>query len=908
MAAGSWPLDRGRPARDRGARRAPTLQRGPADDSILSAHMVEQRYVMVGALGRSEVAATLAARLSGATELDRWVVLKFPRQGLLPTSRDAQAFVAECQRLARLSHDHLVPIEDAGMFAQDEVEAAPELAELVGSGAAPFVAYPYLPGETLTGVLEAMAARGRLMVAELAAYLVANVCDALDYAYAGPTGVVHGNLGPQNVLLTYAGAVKAMDIGLERALGLDRARYAPTVRSLAHMAPERVRGEDPSHGADLFSLGVLMWEAVAGQPLFRGRDVPHTMQLVRDCYVPSLREVTPDIPPDFAAIVGRALARERSGRYDSAYELGRDLRRFLASRGAALSAAELARIMVDLFGDRAREIDPLRRTVQGVDPSRALVVRPTTSRTPVRRSLSVSGRPLPAPAPAERATEDMPHPPRAAEASAKGRATVPVSDAWSKAIARRDGADPRGIGGDASAALGTPLPDLARVSMLDMQLQDPVMVAPPAKPPVPDPSEPHKLVPAPLPASLRGGIPPPSRSPAPVPVTGVPLVPPRSISSGPRAASSPGAAPRSVSSPGSPSRSPVPSALVPGVLDHVPPPPASQHDGPEAISPAASHAAAGPLDAPTPPTWRVGPGSPAPSFDMADLRRPRSDGLPVLPGPSSTQPDTSLPGEARPMDGVAWPPTPTGEPLDLRSPRPWWQSPPALLGLLCMVAAAALIVMVGRRQSEPVVQPLPDEPAASAPASAPSVVPAPDAHAAVSASPAPVGGALPEHAAAVTSVVDAAVHERDSGAAAAVPAAAATAPAARPSPAASASGGVAVEPAAPPVPAAHVEAAPAEAEDESAEDAIDIGAGLAEDGRKALEAGDLVKAEKLLDDCVQFGGPDACLRDLGAVHEKRGRTDSARAAYQAYLAAAPGAPDRAAVEARITALAATQPR
>lgn len=951
---------------------------------------VEQRYVVVGGLGRSDIAATFAAREGTNTELDRWFVLKFPRRAVLPTARDAQVFISECQRLARLGHDGLAPIVDVGVLSDAEVEASAELRAALGPGPAPYVATAYLPGETLTRVLEAMAARGRLMVPELAAYLMACVCDVLDHAYGPqggselrPSGVLHGNLCPDNVLVTYAGTVKTLDLGLEQALGVDRVRFAPAVRTLAYLAPERSRGEDPSHAADLYSVGILLWEAVTGQALFRGRDVPHTLQLVRDGYVPALRELIPDLPADFVAIVGRALSHDRDARYGSAYELGRDLRRFLASRGAVLSASEMSRIMADLFGARALEVDPSSRLGaerRALPRGASLSARPPINPSSISstdggsarpaESASEAGRsPLPRPAPraptpatapayaslvdddalettavrarppepragslAQRAPQLAPTLVRAPPGStplphlspAPGATPVPVlgrapggatplpvigrvplgatplpvigrvpvgstplpnlgrapggatplpslgrapggatplpnlgQDKWSQAIARHDHADPRALGADAAEALGTPLPDLiaeglgsvpprAVSSMLDAGLQDLALIAGPASSSPPQPSRALVLA-EPRPA-LDQRPPIEGRPAEPRPPVEAPRLEPR-------------------------------------------PPLEAQPFEPRA-----------PQDAPrtSGEAWRHGGGAGAQpvAFDLADLRRPRTSGEPEAPAEAPAH-TSEVPDEPA---------------------RPWWVSLPALLGLLCMVAAAALIVMVGRRQAEPVVQALPESSPLPRATERPRTTPAPDAAAdtpepaAVAGAPArDAGPALNAPAApTATSGGDAATPSRTSPPSVAPPSPAVSAPPLAPAAtvapadtaadaAAAGSGSRAAAPAASGSPDAALVVEP-ESDGEDPSDAIEIGEALARDGRDALQAGELAKAEKLLDDCVQFGGPATCLRDLGAVHERRGHLESARAAYRAYLDQAAGAPDRATIEARIAAL------
>ena len=299
-----------------------------------------EKYAASGLLAETAIAQVIAAKVRG--EIDRWVVIKRPWPTVLTHQIHGQEFVAEMNRVARLAHDNITPILDAGFDIED----------------GGYVVSPYFPGETFAEVVSRFTSFGRIMRAELAAYIAAGVSDALEYAYAfrGPDGrpehIVHGNLGPETVMVTYAGTVKLVDLGLEAALPLDRIKSAITGGELAYTSPERARGDGRSHAGDLFSVGVILWEAMAGRPLFRGRDAQHTRELLRECRVPPIRDLNPDVPPDFAAIIARLVAKLPGDRYPNAYELGRDLRRFLAARAPTLSSSELGRIMRESFVER----------------------------------------------------------------------------------------------------------------------------------------------------------------------------------------------------------------------------------------------------------------------------------------------------------------------------------------------------------------------------------------------------------------------------------------------------------------------------------------------------------------------------------------------------------------------------
>jgi eukaryotic-like serine/threonine-protein kinase len=348
------------------------------------------RYSPAGILHEGEAAQVIVARTAAPSDLDRWVVIKRVRQEVL-VGTDAQlAFIDGLQPLRLLAHDNLCPLIDLG---------------IADDGA--YVVYPFLFGETAKEMIAHLEERGRLMTAELAAYIAAAISDALEHATTSrgpdmkPRGLSHGNIRAHNVLITYAGSVKLLDFGFEAALGIDRRATAKVPAEVGHFSPERARGDPPSHSSDLFSLGVFLWESTAGRSLFRGRDVKSTLQTIRECRVQPLRELSSDMPADFAAIVSKLLSQEPGDRYASAYDVARDLRRFLAAQRSILSPSEIARLMRESFPEREVDFDPVTRAATRYGPKRPVTRWQARPSNPSRRATPIE-EPVPDP-PTERA-------------------------------------------------------------------------------------------------------------------------------------------------------------------------------------------------------------------------------------------------------------------------------------------------------------------------------------------------------------------------------------------------------------------------------------------------------------------------------------------------------------------------
>jgi serine/threonine protein kinase len=273
------------------------------------------RYQIERMLGVGGVAAVYAAL---DLALHRSVALKvlLPHPALPPVI--LERFRLEAITAARLDHPNIVPIYDVG-----------EIDGLV------YIGMKLIPGETLGDVL---ARTGRLDEAD-AAELIAQIADALDYAHS--QGIVHRDVKPANILLTWSIDDKAntrhchaylTDFGIARALDApDLTQAGLTVGTPAYMSPEQAAGERSLDGrSDLYSLGVVLYHCLAGRPPFVGGTA---YVLHAHVYNPP-PPLPPDVSPGMAAIVARALHKDRAGRYQTGAEMATALRALLAGEGA----------------------------------------------------------------------------------------------------------------------------------------------------------------------------------------------------------------------------------------------------------------------------------------------------------------------------------------------------------------------------------------------------------------------------------------------------------------------------------------------------------------------------------------------------------------------------------------------
>jgi serine/threonine-protein kinase len=297
------------------------------------------------------MAEVFLARRPGPDGFEKRVALK----RILPHLAKQRDFVAmfldEAKLAARLAHPHIVQIYD---FGRD--------------GDAYYLAMEYVCGEDLSALWRrANELHAPLPFADVATILV-SACEALHHAHE--QGVVHRDVTPANLLVSYDGTVKLADFGIAKSQAA-ASRAQTTVGTLKgkvpYMSPEQARARRVDRRSDLFSLGVVAWELLTGKRLFQRRSELDTLRAVQMSDVPSLASVRPDVPPALAAAIETALEPRAEDRWDTAADLAHALLAWLSAAGETPSKTRLATTMARLFGGDAAE----RRLAAVTTPSDA---------------------------------------------------------------------------------------------------------------------------------------------------------------------------------------------------------------------------------------------------------------------------------------------------------------------------------------------------------------------------------------------------------------------------------------------------------------------------------------------------------------------------------------------------------
>jgi tRNA A-37 threonylcarbamoyl transferase component Bud32 len=266
------------------------------------------RYEILGLLGRGGSAEVFEAR---DRLLGRRVAVKVLREGAAPDPQAATRFRREARAAASLNHPGIVTVHDVGM-----------------DGPRPFIVMELVHGEPLSDLLER---EGRLSFARAAAIAQA-IAEGL--ACAHEAGIVHRDLKPRNVMLTAYGQVKVLDFGIAQAL--DRTPVDEPLGTAEYLSPEQATGGPADGRSDVYALGVVLYEMVAGRPPFTGEGPIAVLHRHVHDAPPPLSGVRPEIPASLQSIVERCLRKQPAARFRDARALAQELRRF-QSAGSGLT-------------------------------------------------------------------------------------------------------------------------------------------------------------------------------------------------------------------------------------------------------------------------------------------------------------------------------------------------------------------------------------------------------------------------------------------------------------------------------------------------------------------------------------------------------------------------------------------
>ncbi|MFO0590816.1 MAG: serine/threonine-protein kinase [Polyangiaceae bacterium] len=303
------------------------------------------RYRVVDEIGVGGMASVHLARMDGPGGFQKWVAIKRIHPHLVEDDQFVDMFLDEARIAAGINHANVAQVFDLG---KDDNTY--------------WIAMEYLHGEPLREVMRRVEERGQRVPVELAARICADAADGLHAAHelrnknGQLLGLVHRDVTPHNLFVTYDGYTKVVDFGIAKVADRLSQTKAGTLKGkLAYMSPEQVRGAEVDRTTDIFALGVVLWELTTNQRLFRMETDLDTLEKVQACVVPAPSTIIPGYPPELEMVVLKALAKRKQDRFQTAREFSRALQGFLMRQGAMVGPEEVSSYVRAVFGDRIQK-------------------------------------------------------------------------------------------------------------------------------------------------------------------------------------------------------------------------------------------------------------------------------------------------------------------------------------------------------------------------------------------------------------------------------------------------------------------------------------------------------------------------------------------------------------------------
>ena len=302
------------------------------------------KYQLIAEIARGGMGIVYLAMVQGPGGFHKLVVVKELNPGVVEEPAFLTMFLDEARLAARLNHPNIVQTNEVG-----------------NDGDRYFLAMDYLDGRGLDHVRRRSRNAGQGLSQSMYLRVLCDMLAGLDYAHrladfdGSPLGVVHRDVSPQNVFVTFDGSIKLLDFGIAKAKDSLHETHAGVFKGkVSYMSPEQARGDKVDARADIFSAGVMLWEALTGRRTREGQNDQEKLWALVAADLPRASTIKPTVPPELDEICARAMAWNRDGRYTSAADLQNDLERYLATSGTNVTAREVGVCVAEMFReDRA---------------------------------------------------------------------------------------------------------------------------------------------------------------------------------------------------------------------------------------------------------------------------------------------------------------------------------------------------------------------------------------------------------------------------------------------------------------------------------------------------------------------------------------------------------------------------
>ncbi len=305
------------------------------------------RYTIVDPIAVGGMAEIYRARITNNTEgADRIIVIKKVIANLSKNEEFLQMFEEEIKITVGLTHPNIIQIYDYGKV-DDQY----------------FMAMEYVEGKNLRQFVKRLADMKSMFSIDMSCHIIVQTCQALGFAHnfrdrlSGKSlGIVHRDISPQNVMISYDGAVKLFDFGIAKAKSANESTQAGVIKGKpSYLSPEQINGEELDGRSDIFALGIVLWELLTAKRLFVSDSDMGVLRMIQSAKIEPPSTFNPAVPQQLDAIVLKALSRDKTKRYQTAEEFQRDLNKFLYSFNPNFNPADLSYYAQELFKNEIKE-------------------------------------------------------------------------------------------------------------------------------------------------------------------------------------------------------------------------------------------------------------------------------------------------------------------------------------------------------------------------------------------------------------------------------------------------------------------------------------------------------------------------------------------------------------------------
>lgn len=303
------------------------------------------RYLILDHLVDGGMAKICRARFLGE-QADKVVAIKMVQPQFSENPAFKQMFMDEIKLTFGLLHPNIVQTYDYGFYKRQL-----------------YVAMEYCDGRNLKQYLDRLKENKYVFPVEISIYIISQVCQGLHYAHTytnkltgKAANIIHRDISPHNLMLTYDGAIKIIDFGIAKSNTNSESTQAGTIKGkLSYLAPEYLEGFELDHRYDQFAVGNTLWEMLCSRRLFRAPNDLAVLKKIQECNIPAPSSINPNVPKELDEIVLKAMSKDRSKRFENMDQFNRALIKFLYANYPDFNASDLSYFAKELFKDEIKK-------------------------------------------------------------------------------------------------------------------------------------------------------------------------------------------------------------------------------------------------------------------------------------------------------------------------------------------------------------------------------------------------------------------------------------------------------------------------------------------------------------------------------------------------------------------------